>query len=81
MFAPKGKEKYLSVVRKYVDIHGTVFVNQSTTSSSLLAPSSSSAAAAAAATAAPAVRLPSFVVNHGLLPPQELHQLMAESKV
>ena len=54
----KGKEKFLAVLHRYMEIHGTVYYE----------------------TQRPP-EVPAFVKNHGLLPQQELQQLLRKAKV
>lgn len=54
----KGKEKFLAILHRYMEIHGTVYYE----------------------TQRPP-EVPAFVKNHGLLPQQELQQLLRKAKV
>lgn len=54
----KGKEKFLTILHRYMEIHGTVYYE----------------------TQRPP-EVPAFVKNHGLLPQQELQQLLRKAKV
>uniref|UniRef100_A0A3B1IX10 alpha-1,6-mannosyl-glycoprotein 6-beta-N-acetylglucosaminyltransferase n=1 Tax=Astyanax mexicanus TaxID=7994 RepID=A0A3B1IX10_ASTMX len=54
----KGKEKFLTILHRYMDIHGTVYYE----------------------TQRPP-EVPAFVRNHGLLPQQELQQLLRKAKL
>uniref|UniRef100_A0A671YU04 alpha-1,6-mannosyl-glycoprotein 6-beta-N-acetylglucosaminyltransferase n=1 Tax=Sparus aurata TaxID=8175 RepID=A0A671YU04_SPAAU len=54
----KGKEKFLTILHRYMDIHGTVYFE----------------------TQRPP-EVPAFVKNHGLLPQQELQQLLRKAKL
>uniref|UniRef100_A0A4W5PC63 alpha-1,6-mannosyl-glycoprotein 6-beta-N-acetylglucosaminyltransferase n=1 Tax=Hucho hucho TaxID=62062 RepID=A0A4W5PC63_9TELE len=54
----KGKEKFLAILHRYMEIHGTVFYE----------------------TQRPP-EVPAFVKNHGLLPQQELQQLLRKAKL
>ncbi|XP_058622250.1 alpha-1,6-mannosylglycoprotein 6-beta-N-acetylglucosaminyltransferase B-like isoform X2 [Onychostoma macrolepis] len=54
----KGKEKLLTILHRYMDIHGTVYYE-----------------------AQRPPEVPAFVRNHGLLPQQELQQLLRKAKV
>ena len=54
----KDKEKFLEILHRYMDIHGTVYYE----------------------TQRPP-EVPAFVKNHGLLPQQELQQLLRKAKV
>nr|XP_055039811.1 alpha-1,6-mannosylglycoprotein 6-beta-N-acetylglucosaminyltransferase B isoform X3 [Misgurnus anguillicaudatus] len=54
----KGKEKLLSILHRYMDIHGTVYYE-----------------------AQRPPEVPAFVRNHGLLPQQELQQLLRKAKL
>ncbi|KAM5135777.1 alpha-1,6-mannosylglycoprotein 6-beta-N-acetylglucosaminyltransferase B isoform 2-T2 [Mantella aurantiaca] len=54
----KGKEKFLSVLHKYMEVHGTVYFE----------------------TQRPP-EVPAFVKNHGLLPQQDLQQLLKKAKL
>ncbi|XP_040186052.1 alpha-1,6-mannosylglycoprotein 6-beta-N-acetylglucosaminyltransferase B isoform X2 [Rana temporaria] len=54
----KGKEKFLSVLHNYMEVHGTVYFE----------------------TQRPP-EVPAFVKNHGLLPQQDLQQLLKKSKL
>ncbi|XP_018090875.1 alpha-1,6-mannosylglycoprotein 6-beta-N-acetylglucosaminyltransferase B isoform X2 [Xenopus laevis] len=54
----KGKEKFLSVLHKHMEIHGTVYFE----------------------TQRPP-EVPAFVKNHGLLPQQDLQQLLKKAKL
>ncbi|XP_067331997.1 alpha-1,6-mannosylglycoprotein 6-beta-N-acetylglucosaminyltransferase B isoform X5 [Channa argus] len=54
----KGKEKFLAILHRYMEIHGTVYYE----------------------TQRPP-EVPAFVKNHGLLPQQELQQLLRRAKV
>ncbi|XP_076871967.1 alpha-1,6-mannosylglycoprotein 6-beta-N-acetylglucosaminyltransferase B-like [Brachyhypopomus gauderio] len=54
----KGKEKFLQILHRYMEIHGTVYYE----------------------TQRPP-EVPAFVKNHGLLPQQELQQLLRKAKL
>ncbi|KAM4032111.1 alpha-1,6-mannosylglycoprotein 6-beta-N-acetylglucosaminyltransferase B [Anomaloglossus baeobatrachus] len=54
----KGKEKFLAVLHKHMEVHGTVYFE----------------------TQRPP-EVPAFVKNHGLLPQQDLQQLLKKSKL
>lgn len=54
----QGKEKFLTTLHRYMEIHGTVYFETQRP---------------------PGV--PAFVKNHGLLPQQELQQLLRKAKV
>ncbi|XP_067331998.1 alpha-1,6-mannosylglycoprotein 6-beta-N-acetylglucosaminyltransferase B isoform X6 [Channa argus] len=54
----KGKEKFLAILHRYMEIHGTVYYE----------------------TQRPP-EVPAFVKNHGLLPQQELQQLLRRAKL
>uniref|UniRef100_A0A672F3Y6 alpha-1,6-mannosyl-glycoprotein 6-beta-N-acetylglucosaminyltransferase n=1 Tax=Salarias fasciatus TaxID=181472 RepID=A0A672F3Y6_SALFA len=54
----KGKENFLSILHRYMDVHGTVYYE----------------------TQRPP-EVPAFVKNHGLLPQQELQQLLRKAKL
>lgn len=54
----QGKEKFLTTLHNYMEIHGTVYFE----------------------TQRPP-EVPAFVKNHGLLPQQELQQLLRKAKV
>ncbi|XP_016098044.1 alpha-1,6-mannosylglycoprotein 6-beta-N-acetylglucosaminyltransferase B-like, partial [Sinocyclocheilus grahami] len=54
----KGKEKLLSILHRYMDIHGTVYYE-----------------------AQRPPEVPAFVRNHGILPQQELQQLLRKAKL
>lgn len=54
----QGKEKFLTTLHRYMEIHGTVYFE----------------------TQRPP-EVPAFVKNHGLLPQQELQQLLRKAKV
>lgn len=54
----QGKEKLLTILHRYMDIHGTVYYE-----------------------AQRPPEVPAFVRNHGLLPQQELQQLLRKAKV
>uniref|UniRef100_A0A8C7S7K8 alpha-1,6-mannosyl-glycoprotein 6-beta-N-acetylglucosaminyltransferase n=1 Tax=Oncorhynchus mykiss TaxID=8022 RepID=A0A8C7S7K8_ONCMY len=54
----KGKERFLAILHRYMDIHGTVYYE----------------------TQRPP-EVPAFVKNHGLLPQQELQQLLRKAKL
>ncbi|XP_010781558.1 alpha-1,6-mannosylglycoprotein 6-beta-N-acetylglucosaminyltransferase B [Notothenia coriiceps] len=54
----KGKEKFLTILHRYMEIHGTVYYE----------------------TQRPP-EVPAFVKNHGLLPQQELQQLLRKAKL
>ncbi|KAI9522358.1 Alpha-1,6-mannosylglycoprotein 6-beta-N-acetylglucosaminyltransferase B [Dissostichus eleginoides] len=54
----KGKEKFLAILHRYMEIHGTVYYE----------------------TQRPP-EVPAFVKNHGLLPQQELQQLLRKAKL
>ncbi|XP_030646324.1 alpha-1,6-mannosylglycoprotein 6-beta-N-acetylglucosaminyltransferase B [Chanos chanos] len=54
----KGKEKFLTILHRYMDIHGTVYYE----------------------TQRPP-EVPAFVKNHGLLPQNELQQLLRKAKL
>lgn len=54
----QGKEKFLTTLHRYMEIHGTVYFE----------------------TQRPP-EVPAFVMNHGLLPQQELQQLLRKAKV
>ncbi|XP_043944964.1 alpha-1,6-mannosylglycoprotein 6-beta-N-acetylglucosaminyltransferase B [Protopterus annectens] len=54
----KGKEQFLKILNKYMEIHGTVYYE----------------------TQRPP-EVPAFVKNHGLLPQQELQQLLRKAKL
>lgn len=58
LYISKGKEKFLAILHRYMDIHGTVYYE----------------------TQRPP-EVPAFVKNHGLLPQQELQQLLRKAKV
>ncbi len=57
-YVSKGKEKFLAILHRYMEIHGTVYYE----------------------TQRPP-EVPAFVKNHGLLPQQELQQLLRKAKV
>uniref|UniRef100_A0AAY4BXM3 alpha-1,6-mannosyl-glycoprotein 6-beta-N-acetylglucosaminyltransferase n=1 Tax=Denticeps clupeoides TaxID=299321 RepID=A0AAY4BXM3_9TELE len=54
----KGKEKFLAILHRYMEIHGTVYYE-----------------------AQRPPEVPAFVKNHGLLPQQELQQLLRKAKL
>uniref|UniRef100_A0AAR2L8K4 alpha-1,6-mannosyl-glycoprotein 6-beta-N-acetylglucosaminyltransferase n=1 Tax=Pygocentrus nattereri TaxID=42514 RepID=A0AAR2L8K4_PYGNA len=54
----KGKEKFLQILHRYMEVHGTVYYE----------------------TQRPP-EVPAFVKNHGLLPQQELQQLLRKAKL
>ncbi len=54
----QGMEKLLTILHRYMDIHGTVYYE-----------------------AQRPPEVPAFVRNHGLLPQQELQQLLRKAKV
>lgn len=54
----QGKERFLTILHRYMEIHGTVYFE----------------------TQRPP-EVPAFVKNHGLLPQQELQQLLRRAKV
>ncbi|CAI9543778.1 unnamed protein product [Staurois parvus] len=58
MWKFQGKEKFLSVLHKYMEVHGTVYFE----------------------TQRPP-EVPAFVKNHGLLPQQDLQQLLKKAKL
>ncbi|XP_035510295.1 alpha-1,6-mannosylglycoprotein 6-beta-N-acetylglucosaminyltransferase B [Morone saxatilis] len=58
MWKLQGKEKFLAILHRYMEIHGTVYYE----------------------TQRPP-EVPSFVKNHGLLPQQELQQLLRKAKL
>nr|XP_029492341.1 alpha-1,6-mannosylglycoprotein 6-beta-N-acetylglucosaminyltransferase B-like isoform X3 [Oncorhynchus nerka] len=58
MWKLQGKERFLAILHRYMDIHGTVYYE----------------------TQRPP-EVPAFVKNHGLLPQQELQQLLRKAKL
>lgn len=58
LFSEQGKEKFLTTLHRYMEIHGTVYFE-----------------------AQRPPEVPAFVKNHGLLPQQELQQLLRKAKV
>ncbi|KAL6102684.1 mgat5b [Pungitius sinensis] len=58
MWKVSGKEKFLAILHRYMEIHGTVYYE----------------------TQRPP-EVPAFVKNHGLLPQQELQQLLRQAKL
>lgn len=58
LFVFKGKEKFLAILHRHMEIHGTVYYE-----------------------AQRPPEVPAFVKNHGLLPQQELQQLLRKAKV
>uniref|UniRef100_W5N7B0 alpha-1,6-mannosyl-glycoprotein 6-beta-N-acetylglucosaminyltransferase n=1 Tax=Lepisosteus oculatus TaxID=7918 RepID=W5N7B0_LEPOC len=58
MWKPQGKEKFLQILHRHMEIHGTVYYE-----------------------AQRPPEVPAFVKNHGLLPQQELQQLLRKAKL
>uniref|UniRef100_A0AAQ4PPK5 alpha-1,6-mannosyl-glycoprotein 6-beta-N-acetylglucosaminyltransferase n=1 Tax=Gasterosteus aculeatus aculeatus TaxID=481459 RepID=A0AAQ4PPK5_GASAC len=58
MWKVSGKEKFLAILHRYMEIHGTVYYE-----------------------AQRPPEVPAFVKNHGLLPQQELQQLLRKAKL